>query len=77
MPEGSLVSLIDDARNGMFEIGSAKPSAETILMLERIATIIGSRKGRILVRGHTDGRSFRGGLYDNWRLLTARAHMTM
>ena len=77
VPEGILVSLIDDARNGMFEIGSAKPSADTILMLERIATIIGSRKGRILVRGHTDGRSFRGGLYDNWRLSTARAHMTM
>ena len=77
VPEGILISLIDDARTGMFEVGSAKPSADTILILERIASAIQSKKGRILVRGHTDGRSYKGGSYDNWRLSTARAHMTL
>ena len=27
------------------------------------------------MRGHTDGRRYRSGTYDNWRLSTARAHM--
>ena len=29
----------------------------------------------LIVRGHTDGRPYRSGTYDNWRLSTARAHM--
>ena len=27
------------------------------------------------MRGHTDGRPYKSGTYDNWRLSTARAHM--
>ena len=27
------------------------------------------------MRGHTDGRPYKSGSYDNWRLSTARAHM--
>jgi chemotaxis protein MotB len=31
--------------------------------------------GKVIIRGHTDGRPFRSGDYDNWRLSSARAHM--
>ena len=27
------------------------------------------------MRGHTDGRPYKSGTYDNWRLSSARAHM--
>ncbi len=73
-PEGILISLTDKAGFGMFEVGSAKPRRETVKFMEKIARILRDKPGRIVVRGHTDGRPFRTDLYDNWRLSTARAH---
>jgi len=73
-PEGILISLTDKAGFGMFEIGSAKPRRETVKFMEKIARILRDKPGRIVVRGHTDGRPFRNDVYDNWRLSTARAH---
>ena len=58
----------------MFEVGSARPRRETVKFMEKIARILRDKPGRIVVRGHTDGRPFRTDLYDNWRLSTARAH---
>ncbi|MEF2071733.1 flagellar motor protein MotB [Consotaella aegiceratis] len=73
---GVTISLADDVKGGMFEIGSAKPKAETIQMMEQIARILSTRKGSISIRGHTDGRQYKdGGTYDNWRLSTDRAQM--
>jgi chemotaxis protein MotB len=43
--------------------------------MEKIAKIISSRPGKIIIRGHTDARPFKSENYDNWRLSTARAHM--
>ncbi|NUS66898.1 MAG: OmpA family protein, partial [Ensifer adhaerens] len=31
------------------------------------------RQGAVAIRGHTDGRPFKDGTYDNWRLSAARA----
>ncbi len=73
-PEGILISLTDKAGFGMFEVGSAKPRRETVKFMEKIARILRDKPGKIVVRGHTDGRPFRTDLYDNWRLSTARAH---
>ncbi len=73
-PEGILISLTDKAGFGMFEVGSAKPRRETVRFMEKIARILRDKPGKIVVRGHTDGRPFRTDLYDNWRLSTARAH---
>jgi chemotaxis protein MotB len=74
--EGLLVSLVDDAKFGMFEVGSAQPRPEVILTMQKIATVLKSKTGRIVVRGHTDGRQYRNGAYDNWRLSSDRAQMS-
>jgi chemotaxis protein MotB len=37
--------------------------------------VIAAYPERLVVRGHTDGRPYKSGTYDNWRLSTARAHM--
>ncbi|MFZ4807691.1 MAG: flagellar motor protein MotB [Hyphomicrobiaceae bacterium] len=75
-PEGLLISLTDKSDFGMFAIGSAEPRAELVVLMESVAKALASRPGAIVVRGHTDGRPFRGGSSDNWRLSTSRAHMT-
>ena len=72
---GVMISLADNVAAGMFQIGSAKPTADAVRLLEKIARIIGARKGQIVIRGHTDARPYKGAEYDNWRLSTARAHM--
>ena len=73
--EGTLISLTDEFDFGMFAISSAEPRPETVVLMERIAKVLASYAGPIVVRGHTDGRPFRTETYDNWRLSSARAHM--
>ena len=73
--EGILISLTDDADFGMFAIASAEPRPAMVVIMERIAKIVQTHRYPLVVRGHTDGRPYRSGSYDNWRLSTARAHM--
>ncbi|MEI9899725.1 MAG: OmpA family protein [Hyphomicrobium sp.] len=56
-------------------IASARPSPELVVLMEKIGKILVSRPEQIVIRGHTDGRPYRAGDYDNWRLSTARAQM--
>lgn len=72
---GVLISLTDDASFGMFAIASAEPQPVLVSYMEKIGKILNERSGRIIIRGHTDGRPFRSDVYDNWRLSSARAHM--
>jgi len=74
-PEGLLISLMDDANFGMFEVGSAKPRPELVLAMGKIGEVLKDKKGKIVVRGHTDSRAYKSGIYDNWRLSAARAQM--
>lgn len=74
-PEGLLISLTDDANFGMFEVGSAKPRSELVLVMEQIGRVLSSKKGDIILRGHTDSRPYKSRVYDNWRLSAARAQM--
>ena len=69
-----LINVSDSADYGMFAIGSSEPTAQSIILLERIAKSLKQIKGKIIIRGHTDARPFRNGKSDNWRLSTARAH---
>jgi chemotaxis protein MotB len=71
---GVMISLTDEFRYGMFEIGSAVPQRQLVLAMERIGAALDARVGRVIVIGHTDGRPFRSADYDNWRLSSARAH---
>lgn len=73
--EGILISVTDEINFSMFAIGSAEPQPKVVKAMERIAKVLSSRPGTIIISGHTDGRPFRSDNYDNWRLSTARAHM--
>ena len=73
--DGVLISLTDDYDFGMFAIASAEPRPATVVIMEKIAKIVQTYPEPLVVRGHTDGRAYRSGTYDNWRLSTARAHM--
>ncbi|MBF9232611.1 MotB family protein [Microvirga alba] len=73
--EGILISVTDEIDFSMFAVGSAEPQPKVVRAMEKIAKIISTRPGKIIIRGHTDGRPFKSDTYDNWRLSTARAHM--
>lgn len=73
--EGLLISITDQPDFEMFGIASAQPKPELVVLMERIGKVLIERPEHIVIRGHTDGRPFRSGDYDNWRLSTARAQM--
>jgi chemotaxis protein MotB len=73
--EGVLVSLTDDMNFSMFKIASAEPSPQLVLVLERIGNLINKHPGKLIVRGHTDGRRYAGDAHGNWRLSVNRANM--
>ncbi|OQM77044.1 MotB family protein [Manganibacter manganicus] len=72
--KGVVISITDQLDFGMFQIGSATPSRDLVLAMDKIGRIVEGQKGRIVIQGHTDARPFKGDTYDNWRLSTARAH---
>ncbi|AGS20539.1 MotB family protein [Rhizobium etli] len=70
---GLLVSISDQNDDSMFNIGSAVPRKEMVLAMEKIGTILKGRGGAVAIRGHTDGRQYKGGQNENWRLSMDRA----
>jgi chemotaxis protein MotB len=73
--EGVLISLTDDYDFGMFAIASAEPRPAMVVVMDKLAKVLVGQPERLVVRGHTDGRPYKSGTYDNWRLSSARAHM--
>ena len=73
--EGLLVRLTDNFDFEMFSIASASPSPEMVVFMEKIANVLSARDGKIVVMGHTDGRPFRSGTDNNWRLSAGRAQI--
>jgi len=73
--EGLLISLTDQLNFAMFPVGSSEPQAKVLQAMAAIAKILQARPGAIVIRGHTDGRPYKSGAYDNWRLSSARAQM--
>jgi chemotaxis protein MotB len=70
---GMLVTISDQSNDPMFNVGSAVPRKEMVLAMEKIGKILASRPGAIVLRGHTDGRQYKAGEIDNWRLSLDRA----
>ncbi|WP_026618262.1 chemotaxis protein MotB [Ensifer sp. WSM1721] len=70
---GLLVTISEQTDQPMFAVGSAVPQKELVLAMEKIGRLLSGRQGAVVVRGHTDGRPFKDGTYDNWRLSAARA----
>jgi chemotaxis protein MotB len=73
--DGVLISLTDQADFAMFAIGSAEPQPKTVHIMDKVARALKSLSGDLIIGGFTDGRPYRTGVYDNWRLSTARAQM--
>lgn len=71
---GLLVTLTDQNKDQMFNVGSAVPSKEMVLAMADIGKLLAARKGAVVIRGHTDGRPYKGADNDNWGLSMARAH---
>ncbi|SIP99437.1 chemotaxis protein MotB [Rhizobium sp. RU33A] len=71
---GLLVTISDQSDAAMFNVGSAVPRRELVIAMEKLGQILQAKPGRIVIRGHTDARPFRGTENDNWRLSMARAH---
>jgi chemotaxis protein MotB len=71
---GVLITISDQSEDPMFNIGSAVPQKDMVLAMDRIGQVLKEKKGDIVIRGHTDGRQFKGGGNDNWRLSMNRAH---
>jgi chemotaxis protein MotB len=73
--EGLLVSLTDTSDFSMFASGSAVPARPVVLMMEKVAQVLKSRPGTIVVRGYTDNKPYKSGHYDNWHLSLDRAQV--
>jgi chemotaxis protein MotB len=71
---GVLITISDQSEDPMFNIGSAVPQKDMVLAMDKIGQVLKEKKGDIVIRGHTDGRQFKGGGNDNWRLSMNRAH---
>ncbi|WP_426123746.1 MotB family protein [Pararhizobium sp. PWRC1-1] len=70
---GLLVTISEQADTPMFGLGSAVPEKDMVIAMEKIGKLLSARSGAIAIRGHTDGRPFKKGAYDNWRLSSDRA----
>jgi chemotaxis protein MotB len=69
---GLLVSISDQSDDSMFNVGSAVPRKEMILAMEKIGGVLKDKPGAVVIRGHTDGRQYKGE-NANWRLSMDRA----
>lgn len=72
---GVLISVSDEFKFGMFDIGSSVPRRETVDAMAEIGKALSKIEGTVIIAGHTDARKYSGGNYDNWRLSTDRAHI--
>ncbi|WEZ84404.1 flagellar motor protein MotB [Rhizobium sp. 32-5/1] len=70
---GLLVTISEQADTPMFGVGSAIPQRDLVVAMEKIGKLLAARRGAVAIRGHTDGRPFKNGAYDNWRLSAERA----
>ncbi|MFP5076338.1 MotB family protein [Rhizobium sp. YIM 134829] len=70
---GLLVTISEQVDTPMFTIGSSVPEKSLVVAMEKLGKVLADRPGAIAIRGHTDGRPFKNGVYDNWRLSADRA----
>ncbi|MBB3964635.1 MotB family protein [Rhizobium metallidurans] len=69
---GLLVSISDQSDDSMFNVGSAVPRKEMVLAMQKIGEVLKAKNGVVAIRGHTDGRQYKGE-NGNWRLSMDRA----
>jgi len=75
-PQGLRVLLHDTDKRGMFELGSAAPTAPFVELLRRIGPLFAHIENQMVIAGHTDSLPYadRGPAgMSNWQLSSARA----
>lgn len=70
---GILVEIKDDETMESFRSGSAALTEQSTTIIDKISNILKDKICPIIVAGHTDGKQFNYGNYDNWNLSTDRA----
>jgi chemotaxis protein MotB len=75
--EGLLISLTDDVKFSMFDVGSIRPKPQLVRILQKIGATLTKMPGNVEIAGHTDGRAYKSGYYDNWRLSSDRANVVL
>lgn len=72
--EGLLITILDGGNDLMFDLSSSELKPRLIMLLERLAPILGRLDNPIQVHGHTDARPFpKGSARTNWVLSFERA----
>lgn len=73
-PEGLLIEIMDDKKNGMFKRGTAILEPYTQTILKKVIEIIRYIPNYISIEGHTDGVPSNNATYGNWELSADRAN---
>jgi chemotaxis protein MotB len=73
--EGLRIELMESAKGTFFELGSAKPTAALVELLNLLSAELGKLPNHVSIEGHTDSKPYSGGReYDNWDLSSERAN---
>lgn len=73
-PEGLRIELVDSAKTGFFDTGSATLRPESERLLATIGVELARLSQGVVVEGHTDRRAYADFEYGNWELSTDRAN---
>lgn len=77
VPEGLRIQMIDQAKQSMFPLGSARLYPEAVNLLNTVVAAMNSLPNPVMITGHTDALTFRlANDYDNWSLSLDRADAT-
>ncbi|MBW8905877.1 MAG: type IVB secretion system protein IcmH/DotU [Betaproteobacteria bacterium] len=75
VPAGAMIVLKSDR---IFASGSARPEANVVAVLQRVATALSAMPGAVVVSGHTDDQPIRTARFpSNWELSTERARSVL
>ncbi|MBK1715696.1 flagellar motor protein MotB [Rubrivivax gelatinosus] len=75
-PAGLRILLHDTDRQGLFDVGSARPGARLQQLLRDLGPLFAQLDNQLLIIGHTDALPYAGGgvgAMSNWGLSSARA----
>jgi chemotaxis protein MotB len=74
-PEGLRIQIVDQDRESMFPVGSARMPERTRQLLGSIAQVMNKLPNRVSITGHTDATPYRSeNGYGNWELSSDRAN---
>ena len=74
-PEGLRIQIVDQDRESMFPVGSARMPDRTRQLLTSIAQVMNKLPNRVSITGHTDATPYRSeNGYGNWELSSDRAN---